>query len=101
MTGANIPPDENENPAEEDGQSSRNATPIVETSGRLMKTAQLEELAREWMRPMQKLLLVYKTKEPIDDSPISEFQLWQTQETEFKDMLESMKQPSVVAVQRK
>lgn len=45
--------------------------------------------------------MAYKHKEPIDDSPISEYELWQMQEFEFKNILENMKHPFVVAVQSK
>lgn len=66
-----------------------------------MTNAQLEELAKEWMRPIQKVLLTYKQMEPVDDSPIGEFELWRTQGNEFRNLLENMKHPFVFAVQRK
>lgn len=97
-----LPPKEDaENESEENEETENQPIqPTIELIHTLTN-AQLEDLAREWMRPMQKILVVYKQKEPIDDSPISEYELWQMQETEFKNTIENMRHPFVVAVQSK
>lgn len=100
LVGASVPPTEQENQTEDDGKVNQMVQPNSE-SIKTMKIAQLEGLAAEWMRPIQKIINVYKHKEPIDDSPISEFKLWQMQEIEFKNILENMKHPFVIAVQSK
>lgn len=97
-----LPPKEDaENETEEDEETeNQSIQPTIELINTLTN-AQLEDLAKEWIRPMQKILMVYKQKEPIDDSPISEYELWQMQETEFKNIIENMEHPFVVAVQSK
>lgn len=98
LAGATIRPVEQENHTEDDERDKQNVPSNIETITSLTN-AQLEELTKEWMLSMQKLLLMYKHRDPTDDSPISEFELWQTQETEFKNMLENMRHPFVADVQ--
>lgn len=91
LVGAIIPSVENEN----------ETVPPTIDSINSMTNAQLEELTKEWMRPIQKVLLTYKQMEPIDDSPIGEFESWRMQGNEYGILLENMRHPFVVAVQRK
>lgn len=93
-----IPSAENENQTEDDERDNQIAPPNVESISSLTNV-QLEQLAKEWMRSIQKILMAYTHKEPVDDSPISEYELWQMQELEFKNVLENMKHPIVVAAQ--
>lgn len=100
MSGANIPSAEQENPTDDEANENKPIQPNVESIGNLTN-AQLEELAKDWMHPMQKALVVFKQKQPNDDSPITEFELWQMQEIELKTLLEKMRHPFVVTVQSK
>lgn len=101
LIAASIPAAEQENETEDNERDNQMVQPTSIESINILTIAQLEEVVREWMRPIQKTLAVYKQKEPIDDSPISEFELWQMQEIEFKNILENMRHPFIVAVHSK
>lgn len=59
---------------------------------------QLEEVVQGWMRYIQRVIKANKTAEYADDSPMTEYAMWQKAEAEYKSIYEQLKTPFVRSI---
>lgn len=59
---------------------------------------QLEDVVKGWMRYIQRVIKTNKTTEYADDSPMTEYAMWQKNEAEYKSIYEQLKTPFVRSI---
>ncbi|XP_053669700.1 dynein axonemal heavy chain 10 [Anopheles nili] len=63
-----------------------------------LTTLQLEEIVEGWSIYIGKVLRESNEKEPVDNTPMSEYNLWVERELQFNSIIEQLKAPFVIQV---